>query len=360
VPKQSLHGFWIGSDADEKRREAMAQIMKTELSWVIVDQLSSDVERVSAFKWFALVVNGANGIYAVRNVRKPDGRWTTQYLHRFLLNVIDSEVQVDHRDGNALNSTRSNLRTCTRAENLRITRKRRDGLSRFKGVSREKRKWKAEIQIAGQRVCLGRFQDEHCAALAYDDAARKYFKEMLESLRGHDRHAAMPKMGKFADANLDEIQEQMQKIGLTQQSQALEKAQAHAKSLVGAYDVANGKYLSSVYRLFMHNPKQAWPGIAVMMATHAMGLPFPAPQIAGAMVAAGHIGFRARGEAGRVGHELKTNLPPEFFRTRTPANAPETFSYKDPDQGWTTPTGGSPSTRKEVKAAQLKRAKGRR
>src|SRR5262245_65185130 len=43
VAKQSLHGFWIGSNADEKRRETVAQIMKTESSWVVIDRLSSDI-----------------------------------------------------------------------------------------------------------------------------------------------------------------------------------------------------------------------------------------------------------------------------------------------------------------------------
>ena len=43
VAKQSLHSFRIGSDADEKRRETVAQIMKTESAWVVVDQPSSDV-----------------------------------------------------------------------------------------------------------------------------------------------------------------------------------------------------------------------------------------------------------------------------------------------------------------------------
>jgi len=43
VAKKSLHGFWVGSDADEKRCETVAQIMKAESSWVIIDQLSPGI-----------------------------------------------------------------------------------------------------------------------------------------------------------------------------------------------------------------------------------------------------------------------------------------------------------------------------
>ena len=43
VAKQRLHGFWIGSDTDEKRCETVAQIVKTESSWVVIDELSSEV-----------------------------------------------------------------------------------------------------------------------------------------------------------------------------------------------------------------------------------------------------------------------------------------------------------------------------
>jgi len=161
--------------------------------------------------------------------------------------------------------------------------------------------------------------------------------EMLESLRGQDRHAAMPKMEKFSDANLDELQEQMRKIGLTRQANTLAKSQEHARVLVGAHDVANGKYMSGVYRLFMQSPKQAWPGLAVMAAAHGMRLPFPGPQIAGAIVASGHISRQASAAAGRVSQELKATLPPEYFRTRTPAEAPENFTYLDPDAPYNPP-----------------------
>ena len=43
VAKQSLYGFWIGSNPDEKRSETVAQIVETESSWVIIDQLPSEV-----------------------------------------------------------------------------------------------------------------------------------------------------------------------------------------------------------------------------------------------------------------------------------------------------------------------------
>ena len=43
VAKQSLYGFWISSRADEKRSETVAQIVETESSWVIIDQLPSEV-----------------------------------------------------------------------------------------------------------------------------------------------------------------------------------------------------------------------------------------------------------------------------------------------------------------------------
>ena len=38
VAKQRLQSLWIGSDPDEKRREAVAQIMKTESSRVVIHE----------------------------------------------------------------------------------------------------------------------------------------------------------------------------------------------------------------------------------------------------------------------------------------------------------------------------------
>ena len=40
MAKQSLHGFGIRLDADEERRKAVAQIVESESSWIIVYQPS--------------------------------------------------------------------------------------------------------------------------------------------------------------------------------------------------------------------------------------------------------------------------------------------------------------------------------
>ena len=43
VAKQSLNSFGVSSGADEKRREAVAQIMKSKASWIIINQLSPGI-----------------------------------------------------------------------------------------------------------------------------------------------------------------------------------------------------------------------------------------------------------------------------------------------------------------------------
>jgi len=43
VAKQSLHGFWIGSDANQERCQTVTECVETEPSLVVIDQMSSDV-----------------------------------------------------------------------------------------------------------------------------------------------------------------------------------------------------------------------------------------------------------------------------------------------------------------------------
>jgi len=180
--------------------------------------------------------------------------------------------------------------------------------------------------------------------------------DMMQSLRGEDAHASIPALKKFADANVSEIQQQMRTLGLNEQAKSLEKAQRDARALTNAHDSVNGRYMQGVYRLFMQNPKQAWPGLIIMAAGHGLGMPFPMPQLLGGAFESARLSKSFRAKAGRVGMRLQSELPPEMFRTRTEAGAPETFSYKNPDEGWTAPS--EPSVNPQAaKAAAAKSAK---
>ena len=181
--------------------------------------------------------------------------------------------------------------------------------------------------------------------------------EMLDNLQGQDRHAAMPKLEKFTQANLKELQEQMRKIGLTEQASRLDKSKQQAASLSGAYDAANGKYMQGIYRLAMQNPAQAVPGLFTMMAMHGLKLPFPLPQLGGTWAPSKYIARKAGAAAYQTSAELHETLPEEYFRTRTQVHEPTTYTYANPDEGWTQPSPTGGSNPEASKAMQIKQAK---
>ncbi|HYE17003.1 MAG TPA: AP2 domain-containing protein [Tepidisphaeraceae bacterium] len=89
-----------------------------------------------------------------------------------------------HVNGDPLDCRRANLIVRTVQQRVRNARKRRatngrPPSSRFKGVFWESwtKKWRACIVVDGRKRSLGRYGDEIAAALAYDEAARKWFGE---------------------------------------------------------------------------------------------------------------------------------------------------------------------------------------
>ena len=111
--------------------------------------------------------------YAVTNVRLPDGRGTTLYIHRLLLGLKFCDPrQIDHLDGNGLNNTSTNLRVTDSTGNNhnqhgKYRRNGRDPTSRFPGVDWTRSRWRAAIGFAGRCIHIGYFDVEEDAAEAY-------------------------------------------------------------------------------------------------------------------------------------------------------------------------------------------------
>ena len=104
-------------------------------------------------------------------------------MHRIILGVTDSNIHIDHINGNKLDNRRSNLRIADNRKNHQNQTVRSDSRSGYKGVSFDKnikgrRPWRAKITTKEKReLHLGYFATPEEAALAYDQSAIQFFGE---------------------------------------------------------------------------------------------------------------------------------------------------------------------------------------
>ena len=82
---------------------------------------------------------------------------------------------IDHRNGDPTDNRICNLREVTNSQNCQNSA-RSWGRSKYRGVSWHKggKKWNAQISVDGQRMHLGYFPTEELAAVAYQEARRKF------------------------------------------------------------------------------------------------------------------------------------------------------------------------------------------
>src|SRR3990167_565246 len=80
------------------------------------------------------------------------------YMHRVIMQAPGG-VQVDHRDGDGLNNTRSNLRLAILGQNMHNRQINKNNKSGYKGVRWVERDslWYAHIGFNGKRIHVGCF-----------------------------------------------------------------------------------------------------------------------------------------------------------------------------------------------------------
>jgi hypothetical protein len=149
----------------------MKEIQLTQGKITEVDD--DDYEYISGWKWHY------SGGYAVRSA----GIWPFQhkvFMHRVIMNTPDG-MDTDHKDLNRLNNKKENLRNCTRSENRHNQKISKNNTSGYKGVCWNGRGWLAQIKSNGKKINLGTWKTKEDAAMAYDEAAKKYFGEFANT-----------------------------------------------------------------------------------------------------------------------------------------------------------------------------------
>lgn len=134
---------------------------------ILVDD--EDFVTVSKYKWYW--EGNKNSVKAVKNYK-------TVTLHRLIMRARKGQV-VDHINHNVLDNQKKNLRFCTMSQNAYNRILGANNTSGYKGVHWSKRykKFTVHIGFEGKFYQVGSFTDKKQAALAYNEAAKKYHKE---------------------------------------------------------------------------------------------------------------------------------------------------------------------------------------
>jgi hypothetical protein len=135
-------------------------------------------EYLKKWNWSARKGTGGN-VYAARYATSTElrkGSSAIVFMHR-VVNNTPQDADTDHVDGDTLNNTEGNLRSCTRLENTWNRGATSRSKTGYKGVWGRKNRFRAAISVRGNRINLGQFGTAEEAALAYDDAAKEHYGE---------------------------------------------------------------------------------------------------------------------------------------------------------------------------------------
>jgi hypothetical protein len=136
------------------------------------ETLLIDDSEIERFHFFHFVRCGKNYVYAVFGKQQA-------LVHRMIMGAKTNEL-IDHINGNGFDNRKENLRFCNRIQNGQNRGpNKKNKYSGFKGVTKNVKtgSWVAQIKIEYKNLYLGSFRSEIEAAMAYNDAAIRHYKE---------------------------------------------------------------------------------------------------------------------------------------------------------------------------------------
>jgi len=154
---------------------SIAYIQLTQQQFACVDADAAD--HLARWNWSACWDKRGKRYYAHR-AQWIGGVKRKIRMHRQVLEKnLDREP--DHRNRNSLDNRIANLNPATRSEQMCNQGLRRDSSSGFRGISlfAKTGRWRASIQVQGERTFLGYFDSKEEAARAYDEAAKRLHGE---------------------------------------------------------------------------------------------------------------------------------------------------------------------------------------
>jgi len=116
--------------------------------------------------------------YAFRKTYQRGQKREKIFLHRAIMKTPKG-METDHINRIVLDNRKSNLRICTKSQNMMNKTKIENKTSKYKGVSwaKDRNRWRVWIMVDEKNKLLGQFLNEEDAAMAYNNAAIKHFGE---------------------------------------------------------------------------------------------------------------------------------------------------------------------------------------
>lgn len=148
---------------------------------IIDDDDCSRVQNFAPNGWEAKFTTNSNHPYVItRKTVTVDGKRIRKqyYLHRLILNVLDEpEKHIDHITS-TLDNRKSQLRFCTRVQNMKNRKSAKNSTSKHLGVyycknKRGSKRWRAVIKPENaNNIHLGYYYNEDDGGFAYNTACR--------------------------------------------------------------------------------------------------------------------------------------------------------------------------------------------